>query len=194
MDELVLKAMARWPQVPAVFGWLRLDARGNWWLVQRDLPSFSETEHGKGSPITSPPITDFIWRNLDADTQGRWFWQNGPQRVFIDLERAPLILRVVDDSALTAPLKMVGTNGDLLQVFSRALLDANDGGVYLLTESGPAFVDDRYLARLEPRIGSLALDEASINIGTAQSPQFIKLESVQDAALALGFCRAPIGP
>ncbi|MBP7581842.1 MAG: DUF2946 family protein, partial [Vogesella sp.] len=32
MDALVLAAMDKWPNVPAVYGWLRLDARGQWWL------------------------------------------------------------------------------------------------------------------------------------------------------------------
>ncbi|MCD6666313.1 MAG: DUF2946 family protein, partial [Hydrogenophaga sp.] len=28
MDEIVKAAMAKWPQVPACYGWLGLDARG----------------------------------------------------------------------------------------------------------------------------------------------------------------------
>ena len=30
MDEDVLRAMTRWPDVPAVYGWLSLDRRGRW--------------------------------------------------------------------------------------------------------------------------------------------------------------------
>ncbi|MGB3277244.1 MAG: DUF2946 family protein, partial [Castellaniella sp.] len=30
MDDQVLAAMARWPNVPAVHGWLSLTARGQW--------------------------------------------------------------------------------------------------------------------------------------------------------------------
>ncbi|HET8728586.1 MAG TPA: DUF2946 family protein, partial [Alphaproteobacteria bacterium] len=30
MDESVLRAMTKWPNVPAVYGWLQLDQRGNW--------------------------------------------------------------------------------------------------------------------------------------------------------------------
>ncbi|HMN64893.1 MAG TPA: DUF2946 family protein, partial [Burkholderiaceae bacterium] len=40
MDEQVLHAMARWPDVPAVWGWLRLDRRGRWLLVDRGRPGF----------------------------------------------------------------------------------------------------------------------------------------------------------
>ncbi|MBM3409976.1 MAG: DUF2946 family protein, partial [Betaproteobacteria bacterium] len=62
-DPLVLRAMARWPNVPAVFGWLRLDPRGHWLLIDRGRPDFDETLHGLGSPITSPAIIEFIGRN-----------------------------------------------------------------------------------------------------------------------------------
>ena len=40
-------------------------------------------------------FADFIARNYEADEHGRWFFQNGPQRVFVDLELAPLVLGVV---------------------------------------------------------------------------------------------------
>ncbi|HZW22256.1 DUF2946 family protein, partial [Noviherbaspirillum sp.] len=30
MDEIVKQAMAKWPNVPHCYGWLALDARGNW--------------------------------------------------------------------------------------------------------------------------------------------------------------------
>ena len=32
MDETVIRAMAKWPDVPAVWGWLSLDRRGVWKL------------------------------------------------------------------------------------------------------------------------------------------------------------------
>ena len=32
MDEIVKKAMAKWPNVPACSGWLGLDARGQWYM------------------------------------------------------------------------------------------------------------------------------------------------------------------
>jgi len=30
VDEAVLRSIAKWPNVPAVYGWLKLDRRGNW--------------------------------------------------------------------------------------------------------------------------------------------------------------------
>lgn len=94
-DPLVIRAMARWPNVPAVAGWLRLDRRGGWHLIDRGRPDFDPVRDAAGSPITSPPIIDFIARNYGSDDMGRWFWQNGPQRVYVSLDCAPWVLRVL---------------------------------------------------------------------------------------------------
>ena len=32
MDDIVRAAMVKWPNVPDCFGWLGLDARGNWYM------------------------------------------------------------------------------------------------------------------------------------------------------------------
>jgi len=32
MDEMVEAALRKWPNVPACYGWLGLDARGSWWM------------------------------------------------------------------------------------------------------------------------------------------------------------------
>ena len=34
MDEIVIRAMQKWPNVPNVFGWLKLDRRGD--VVDKD--------------------------------------------------------------------------------------------------------------------------------------------------------------
>lgn len=145
IDDLVRQAMARWPNVPAVHGWLRLDRRGRWLLVDRGAPGFDEARDGAGSEITSPPIVDFIGRNYGDDGQGRWHWQNGPQRVFVDLELAPLYLRVMGE----APSRSLVTHtGYPVERIGRAAVDA-DGNLWLVTELGPAVVDDRDLGALD---------------------------------------------
>lgn len=75
-----MRAMAKWPNVPAVFGWLRLDRRGRWWI--------------RDELVTNSGISAFIGRNYLADSQGRYFFQNGPQQVFVDLELTPWIFRL----------------------------------------------------------------------------------------------------
>lgn len=144
--------MARWPSVPAMFGWLRLDRRGRWLLIDRGAPGFDEALHGLGSAITSPSIVDFIARNYEFDGAGRWYWQNGPQRVYVDIELAPLILRVfVGQQGQT----LVTHCGDPANQIS-ALASSADGDLWVRTEHGPGVVHDLDLAQLE-----LELDGAS---------------------------------
>jgi len=57
MDEIVLRAIAKWPDVPSVYNWLRLDRRGNW-LV-------------KGERIGNAAVVEFIGRNYEQDAQRR---------------------------------------------------------------------------------------------------------------------------
>ncbi|MGE0797177.1 MAG: DUF2946 family protein [Lautropia sp.] len=145
MDEQVLRAMRKWPDVPAVHGWLRLGRRGQWLLVDRGQPGFDEARDGAGSPITSPPIVEFIGRNYGHDERGAWFWQNGPQRVFVDLELAPLIARVLNEPPQQ---RLVLHTGELVERIDAAATDA-DGNLWLRTEHGPALLDDRDIGQLE---------------------------------------------
>ncbi len=52
---------------------------------------------GKGSLLQHQKPIEFIARNYDGDAQGRRFFQNGPQRVYVELEATPLDLRVATD-------------------------------------------------------------------------------------------------
>ena len=87
MDDWVLKAMQRWPNVPALFGWLGLDRRGRWLI--------------KGEAITHPRIVETINRNYGVDEHGRWYFQNGPQRGYFELAYAPFVLRRDADGFVT---------------------------------------------------------------------------------------------
>lgn len=128
MDDHVLRGMAKWPNVPAVYGWLALDRRGQWLL--------------KGERIVNPAIVDFIGRNYEHDEAGRWFFQNGPQRVFVELEYTPLVLRVT--SALGAPLALAAQTGAAVQAVRGAFID-EAGAILLDTDVGPGLVLDRDL-------------------------------------------------
>jgi hypothetical protein len=142
MDEVVKTAMAKWPQVPDVYGWLRLDARGQWYLVDRNLPGFSQSVHGKGSPITSPGILDFIGRNYACDERGCWYWQNGPQRAFAELDLAPLVFRVLNRVALQPHMiELVSHTGYPVQSVRAAAVDSG-GRVWITSEQGPGVIHD----------------------------------------------------
>jgi hypothetical protein len=152
LDDDVIRAMARWPHVPAVHGWLRLARRGRWMLIDRGRPDFDDALHGQGSEITSPPILDFIGRNYLVDELGRWFWQNGPQRVYVDLDPAPLYFRLLEPdrtgSSAPADRAVVSHTGYPVKHIERAAIDA-EGQLWLLTDLGPGCVDDRDLALLD---------------------------------------------
>ena len=89
MDDIVRRAMSKWPNVPDCYGWLALDARGNWRM--RD----EQAQHANlaGDKIMHAALCGFINRNYASDEAGRWYFQNGPQRVYVNLEATPYIAR-----------------------------------------------------------------------------------------------------
>ena len=109
MDDIVKQAIAKWPNVPDCYGWLGLDARGGWYmrddLAQAAGPfaaSAGGTPQSRGSLLKHEKLIDFIQRNYESDARGCWFFQNGPQRVYVELEIAPYVWRVQSDFAVSA--------------------------------------------------------------------------------------------
>lgn len=94
MDDIVRQAMAKWPNVPHCYGWLGLDARGQWWMRDDRAQAEGPFPRSKGSLLRHEKLVDFIQRNYDRDADGCWYFQNGPQRVYVELEAAPLVWRV----------------------------------------------------------------------------------------------------
>lgn len=89
MDELVKQAMAKWPNVPHCYGWLALDARGHWRMRDQRAQDLNLP----GDKIAHVALLAFINRNYLHDERGCWFFQNGPQRVYLNLEATPFIAR-----------------------------------------------------------------------------------------------------
>ncbi len=166
MDDNVLKAMQRWPDVPAAFGWLRLDRRGRWYLIDRNAPGFDETEHGQGSLITSEQIIEFISRNYAGDDQGRWYWQNGPQKAYADLELAPLILRVITTDG--RPALVTHTGHPVTEV--SAAYASNEGSLFAQTNLGPAAIHDMDLAALDLQEDQVTLLGQRFDLQTLNAP------------------------
>jgi hypothetical protein len=133
MDEAVLRSMAKWPNVPAVYGWLTLDRRGNWLL--------------KGERIGNPAVTEFIGRNYERDPAGRWFFQNGAQRVYVAPEYTPIVYRVV--SAFGEPLTLETHNARRVATVSGTWMDENTE-ILVATEHGIGVVLDRDLESVVP--------------------------------------------
>ncbi|MDZ7786611.1 MAG: DUF2946 family protein [Halofilum sp. (in: g-proteobacteria)] len=120
MDESVRQAMARWPDVPAVYGWLGLDEAGRWRL--------------QGEPITHPGLIAFINRNYACDEHGAWFFQNGPQRGYVRLHYTPWVLHV------DAAGRLRTHTGRAAESVRAAHVD-DDGNLLLDTDAGPGLVE-----------------------------------------------------
>lgn len=97
MDDIVKQALKKWPNVPHCYGWLALDARGDWYMRDDRTQAAGPFPQVKGSRILHEKLREFIHRNYMADEAGNWFFQNGPQRVYVELEAAPWIWRLSRD-------------------------------------------------------------------------------------------------
>ena len=159
MEAWARLAMQRQPNVPALFGWLSLDRQGRWLI--------------RGEPISRPQIIDTINANYQADTLGRWFFQNGPQRGYVSLECAPFVLHVSDGHLMTHTGRPVERPG--------AVFLDEAGSIFLSTEHGAAVLIDSDLdwALSRLRVGQKTVDETALSAALA-------LPSGQKTDLLLG--------
>jgi len=152
VDDIVARSLAKWPEVPAVYGWLSLDRRGNWLI--------------KGERIGNSALREFIGRNYEADERGCWFFQNGPQRVFVTLAYTPLVVHFEGD-------RLVDHCG---RPYAGNLPYQDEEGSVLVAGSGTvALLDDRDLARYAERAEELP------RLATADVPArfgFVRIPSV----------------
>ena len=93
--------MRKWPTVPHCYGWLAMDARGDWYLRDEPAQAAGPFPRPKGSRIEHDGLREFIERNYEADARGCWYFQNGPQRVYVELEAAPRVYRLQAGDAAT---------------------------------------------------------------------------------------------
>jgi len=150
MDEIVARSLAKWPNVPAVFGWLSLDRRGNFLI--------------KGEKIGNRALREFIGRNYEADTQGRWFFQNGPQRVYVKLAYTPWVVHYEGDVLIDH----CGRSFSPEKIFQD-----DEGSVLMHAKSGIALLDDRDLARHAEEGDSLQRimrNEVAVRFGFVPDP------------------------
>jgi len=150
MDDIVRQAIAKWPNVPDCYGWLGLDARGNWFMRDdrvQALGAFPSLDHPggagtRGSLLKHEKLIEFIHRNYDCDPAGQWFFQNGPQRVYVELEATPWIWRVQADGR--GGYSVAAHTGQAARP-GRCLLDER-GHVYLETDLGFGLVHTQDVA------------------------------------------------
>src|SRR5436190_24154285 len=124
MDEIVARSPAKWPNVPAGYGWLERDRRGNWLI--------------KGERIANLARREFIARNYECDERGRWYFQNGPQRVYVTLAYTPLVVHYEGDALVDHCGRPFAARANYVD---------DEGSVVLAGEPGIALLDDRDLLR-----------------------------------------------
>lgn len=100
MDAIVEAALKKWPNVPHCYGWLALDARGDWHMRDDRIQQAGPFPQVKGSRIAHDKLLAFIGRNYASDDRGAWFFQNGPQRVYVELENTPWVWRLQPDGGV----------------------------------------------------------------------------------------------
>jgi hypothetical protein len=151
VDDIVVRSLAKWPNVPAVFGWLSLDRRGNWLI--------------KGERIGNAALREFIGRNYEADDKGRWYFQNGPQRVYVALAYTPLVVHYEGEA-------LFDQRG---RAFSpREAFEDEEGSVLFAGSGTVALLDDRDLARIAdqaPRLSPIAKAEVPARFGFVPDPK-----------------------
>ena len=150
MDDSVARSIAKWPNVPAVYGWLELDRRGNWRI--------------KGERIANVALRDFIARNYERDARGCWFFQNGPQRVFVRLAYTPLVVHYEGEALFDHCGRPFA---------ARETFVDDEGSVLVVDEGKIALLDDRDLARFAEtgeRLPRLAKSEIATRFGFIAEP------------------------
>jgi hypothetical protein len=132
MDDSVLRSMAKWPDVPDVYGWLSLDRRGNFLI--------------RNEKIGNRALREFICRNYQPDARGCWYFQNGPQRVFVALAYTPLVLHFEGEALFDHCARPFPPE--------QAFVD-EEGSVLIEGNPGVGLLDDRDLAGYEERARGL---------------------------------------
>lgn len=174
MDEIVKQAMQKWPNVPACSGWLGLDERGRWWMRDERAQSRGAFQSGidgaKGSRLEHDKLIAFIERNYQSDAQGCWYFQNGPQKVYVELMWAPWVLRVDPDGQTRTH------TGRVCQV--HFALQDELGHVYLSTDAGLGLVHAQDVIHAAEAIGDgrwalqeLASQDMPQRYGFVRSPE-----------------------
>lgn len=171
MDEDVLAAMKRWPDVPSVCGWLSLDPRGNWRLH----PQGDAAAGGLGEPITNERILEFFARNYAHEEDGRWYVQNGPQRVYVRIDVAPLVLRTGDDARTLE----THTGQPVGRIDSWWLDDT--GRLLASTDLGPGVVIDRDLSKVLDGLVNEKGEPAAAQMADGETPVKLRYEPLAES-------------
>lgn len=145
-SDAVRRALAKWPDVPACYGWLVLDARGRWRV--------------DGGLVTHPGAVAFLAAHYARDERGRWYVQNGPQRAYVEFALAPWVLRLGADGSLATHTGVGVEHFDDVHV-------TPEGEVLLTTSLGLAAIDDRDLESFAASLRAAAGEAIDVLVAAA---------------------------
>ena len=173
MDDIVRQAIAKWPNVPHCYGWLGLDARGNWYMRDDRTQAAGAFPGNKGSLLRHEKLVDFIHRNYEADHRGCWFFQNGPQRVYVELEATPWVWRLGTGNSITSHSgRVAGLRSCALDESGRLYLDTDIGFGLVHTLDMEQAADAVEQGRWIPQ--NLLAGELPVRFGFVRSPQLVQ--------------------
>ena len=87
---------------------------------------FAQANQLAGSVIQHLALNEFISRNYACDSLGRYFFQNGPQRVFITLDATPWIARIIPTESGPQLLTQCAT-----EIKPQGALSDEKGNIYI---------------------------------------------------------------
>ena len=191
VDDIVKAALAKWPHVPACYGWLGLDRRGHWYMrderVQAAGPftGAGSSPLSRGAPLRHDKLIDFIGRNYEADGQGCWFFQNGPQRVYVELQATPWVWRVEPDFSVQSHTGRPARA-------QRSWIDEH-GHLYLETDLGFGLVHTQDIVRASEAVEhglwvphEVLLDQLPERFGYVSSPAVARQAQATPSLKQLG--------
>ena len=170
-------AIAKWPNVPACYEWLSLDRRGNWRL--------------QGERVTHRGLIDFLNKQYASDESGRWFVQNGPQRVFVALACTPWVFRKQEH-------RFIAHTGEPVDKLIAIYLD-QEGSILLETDIGIGLLDDRdlpaFIEACKTSSQALTPEDAFAGLMSGQATDVfwndLRLQAITTAELAQRFGFTP---
>ena len=154
-----------------MYGWLLLDRRGEWRIRT------GSGEAASFERIGNAALREFIGRNYAADERGRWYFQNGPQRVFVRLAYTPRVWRLEGEALLDHC-------GHAAQAPLEAWLD-EEGSLIVADERGVGVLDDRDLAGAAERIAgeTISIGGFETRLGIIKGDEMVR---------RFGFQREPL--
>lgn len=186
MDTAVINAMLKWPDVPACWGWLALDERGRWRLGQ-------SVDGRHGEPVRHRGLADYLGRNYAATPDGAWFVQNGPQRVWVDLDAAPMVLDADADGAVVTHtgLRVARIDGALIDESGRLFVTCEHGLALVGSALATQWLDHLLCADGRPADADALATSETLRLALPDGPLTVERTLAADLPERFGFVPAP---